>query len=124
MLTLLRHEGYAAFADFLLKERETAMLPPFSYCAILSAEAKMATVARTWLTVLKHSMKKHRDISLLGPTTASMAKRRGFYREQLIIQAVNRRDLQKGLQELKKQIAKHPEKCIRHALDVDPIDLD
>lgn len=38
-LTILLKEGYEAFAQALLKERQLVQLPPFSYLALLRAEA-------------------------------------------------------------------------------------
>lgn len=122
ILTLLIQQGYSQFADYLLAEREMAALPPFSHVALLSAEAKIARDARQWLTKIKAAMKKTPGISLFGPTTATMAKRRGFYREQLIIQSSNRGILHAALKQLTAHIATTT-KRVRHTLDVDPIDL-
>jgi primosomal protein N' len=52
-----------------------------------------------------------------------MAKRRGFYREQLIIQSKNRSMLQATLKQLSLSLIKLTKKRIRYSLDVDPIDL-
>jgi len=124
LLTLLTQSGYAAFADYLLKERESANLPPYSYFALLSAEAKTARDAKQWLMTIKQTMCHNRQITLLGPMTANMAKRRGFYREQLIFQAPKRHILQSALQELQQYTAQFTKKQVRYTLDVDPIDLE
>lgn len=124
LLTILTQSGYSEFADYLLKERELAALPPYTHFALLSAEAKVAKNARKWLEKIKRELSQQSGMRLCGPTTASMAKRRGFYREQLIIQADKRAQLQKTLNELRQLVETASKKSIRFTLDVDPIDLD
>lgn len=123
LLTLLIQEGYGAFANHLLQEREMARLPPFTHFALLSAEAKKARDARNWLLTIKHLMKKEKNITLLGPTTATMSKRRGFYREQLIIQANHRATLHAAIKQLMQHATSQAKKSVRYAIDIDPIDL-
>lgn len=124
LLAMLIEKGYAQFAEHLLKERELATLPPYTHLALLSAEAKKADEARSWLASIKHKMKKINHISIIGPMTAGMAKRRGFYREQLIIQSIHRGLLHDALNQLVVHATKLAKSRIRYTLDIDPIDLE
>ena len=123
--TLIRN-GYRHFAESALEERKNALLPPFSYHALLRAQSGKSDLPMDFLqaiAVLAKSSKSGR-VQVLGPVPAPMEKRAGVYRYQLLFQSINRSDLQKCLDELIDNIAtiKNVNK-IRWSLDVDPVDL-
>lgn len=126
LLNTLIREGYRRFADTALAERKEGALPPFSYHALLRAQANNPQLPLEFLqaaaTLAKNYKAGHTQI--LGPVPAPMEKRAGLYRYQLLFQSDKRSDLQKCLTELVANIdnIKHVKK-IRWSLDVDPVDL-
>jgi primosomal protein N' (replication factor Y) len=123
LLTTLIEQGYQQFANSALQERQQADLPPFSYHALLSAEAKDDSIALNFLQQIICLADKT-PVQLLGPVTAPMSKRAGFYRYQLLLQSPSRADLHSLLDKLIPEIAKlKTGQKIRWSLDVDPVDL-
>ncbi|WP_411725958.1 primosomal protein N' [Methyloglobulus sp.] len=125
LLNTLIREGYRRFADTALAERKEALLPPFSYHALLRAQADKSHLPLDFLQAAAVLAKSYKSgTQILGPVPAPMEKRAGLYRYQLLFQSNKRNDLQKCLTELIANIdsIKHVKK-IRWSLDVDPVDL-
>jgi primosomal protein N' (replication factor Y) len=126
LLIELLTDGYGKFANSALKEREIAGLPPYSYQALLRAQADDESIPNTFLeTVAEYaqSVNEH-SVKILGPISAPMAKRAGSYRYQLLFQHHNRRALHQLLTGIIAQVS-HLKLAakVRWSLDVDPIDL-
>lgn len=125
LLKLLIEQGYSHFAKALLDERQQAELPPFSYLAVLRAEASSADKAQLFLNSIKQ-LNKHHDSSIrvLGPVPAILSKRKGLFCQHLLIKSNQRQTLQVFLSELMQKIAKLPLSYgIRWGLDVDPVSV-
>ncbi|MEQ1544818.1 primosomal protein N' [Methyloglobulus sp.] len=127
LLNTLIREGYRSFTHIALAERKQALLPPFSYHALIRAQAGNPNLPLAFLqaaAALTKTYKAAHGIQILGPVPAPMEKRAGLYRYQLLFQSNKRTDLQKLLAELITNIdnIKHAKK-IRWSLDVDPVDL-
>ena len=126
LLNTLIREGYRRFADTALAERKEALLPPFSYQALLRAQAGNPNLPLGFLQTAAALAKTYKagQTQILGPVPAPMEKRAGLYRYQLLFQSNKRSDLQKCLTELITNIDSitHTKK-IRWSLDVDPVDL-
>ncbi len=123
LLTTLVTENYDKFAQSVLLERKQAELPPFSFHALLRAEANESKVANKFLCDAKTTMLNfnHQELKLFGPLPAPIEKRAGRFRLQLLIQANERNTLRQllgpwmlMLEELKSS------KKVRWSLDVDP----
>jgi len=128
ILNTLISKGYETFCEQLLAERKQYQLPPFSYQAVIRAEANSSGRAMQFLSELLLAKKgKENDmarVSILGPVPSSMEKRAGKHRAQLLFSAPDRKSLQAGL--LKSiNIAENSElgRKVRWNVDVDPIDL-
>ncbi len=123
LTTLIKH-GYKSFANSALAERQAAQLPPFSYQALLSAQARDEQLAQSFLQAVTDLAAPYLNntVHLLGPVPAPMAKRASFYRYQLLMQSPQRADLQALLDKLIPELAKLKFK-VRWSLDVDPVDL-
>ncbi len=126
LLTTLIRQGYNSFAKTALAERKEASLPPFSYQALLRAQAVDAQVPKLFLhevaQLAQACSKGHTDI--LGPVAAPMARRAGLYRYQLLFQSSRRSELHSLLDALMPLIEKLKQaKKVRWSLDVDPVDL-
>lgn len=125
LLQMLIHQGYSPFAQALLKEREQAALPPFSYFAVIRAEAYKEKTLNHFLMTVKNNCNSFADqINVLGPLTALMAKRKGLHCQHLVIKAQKRPVLQTFLQTLLQKIEKLTvSQTVKWVLDVDPIDI-
>ena len=124
LLTTLIQEGYQRFAEIALAERKEAQLPPYSYQALLRAQANDADVVYVFLQQLAELLRAHVKVQILGPIPAPMAKRAGLFRYQLLFQARQRPVLHDLLEDMLAQIASMKQaKKVRWSLDVDPVDL-
>ena len=126
LLNTLIHQGYQAFAQAALTERKEAELPPYSYQALLRANALDQQAPLDFLQAVAEIARQQQinGMLILGPITAPMAKRVGQFRFQLLIQHKQRKLLHLLLKNLLPQISKLKQaQKIRWSLDVDPIDL-
>ena len=126
LLQTLINSGYREFSKKLLTERKAALLPPFTYHALLRAEANRIAPVNDFLIDAKNkliSMKKHK-IDVLGPVVAPIEKRSGRYRMQLLIQSGNRKTLHQTISPWIDYLdhAKLGKK-IRWSIDIDPQDM-
>jgi len=125
LLRTLASQGYPAFATAALAERREALLPPFAYQALLRAEAVEAERATAFLKAARALAEPIADgLELLGPAPAPMERRAGRYRAHLLLQATKRQDLHRFLDRWVGQLwAQCPDRHVRWALDVDPMEL-
>ena len=126
LLTTLIRQGYRSFAKTALAERKEALLPPFSYQALLRVQAADADTPQLFFQAVSALAQKHNKghTQVLGPVSAPMAKRAGLYRYQLLFQNTRRQELHVLLDALIPEIAKLKQaKKVRWSLDVDPADL-
>ncbi|HZJ94360.1 MAG TPA: primosomal protein N', partial [Thiopseudomonas sp.] len=130
LLVQLSEQGYFAFAEQALSERRATGLPPFSYLALLRADALKAELADIFLEDA-YSIAEQliellaiEGVELLGPVTSPMERRAGRYRAQLLLQANSRAQLHRLLTPLCNNLENLPSaRQCRWSLDVDPIDL-
>ena len=123
LLQLLLQQGYSAFADALLKERQVAQLPPFSYLVLVRAEAVDKESALRFLRSVKAQCSL-KDVELLGPIPAPMERRAGRYRAQLLVQSNNRVVLHPAVHQLFFVLQQQPSsRKVRWSVDVDPQDM-
>ncbi len=128
-LQALAQLDYADFAKRLLRDRQTAGMPPFSHLAMLRCEARSTGKG---LEFLQQAAERARDLSkvnqwqvdCLGPLPAPMEKRAGRFRCQLLLLANERADLQNLLSRLIAQLEQlRVPAGLRWSLDVDPQDM-
>jgi primosomal protein N' (replication factor Y) len=125
LLYQLIREGYSVFARSLLDERKEAGLPPYSFFALFRAEAHLFSRAEDFLKEIKALfLKENKKLHLLGPIPASMPRKKGKHRLQLLIQSGARPLLQQVLRKILPDIEKIPLKHrVRWSLDVDPLEM-
>ena len=132
LLTTLINGGYHAFAESELEQRLAAGFPPFAHLALLRAEANHVEMTNAFLQQAKTALLQTSDTShdsrnaveIHGPLPASMQKRAGMHRMQLLLSAPNRRALHARLDAALPLIHALPEaRRVRWSLDVDPMDL-
>ena len=126
LLTTLIRQGYRSFAKTALAERKEALLPPYSYQALLRVQAADINAPPLFfqaVSVLVQELNTGHT-QILGPVSAPMARRAGLYRYQLLFQNTRRHELHVLLDALIPEIAKLKQaKNVRWSLDVDPVDL-
>ena len=126
LLRELVRRGYRAFACEALEEREAAGLPPYSFQALLRAEARDMARAQALLDDVVAAVRQSpaAEVELWGPVPAPMVRRAGRFRAHLLLQARRRDRLHAvldGLPQLLPSLA--TAKGVRWSLDVDPVDL-
>ena len=126
LLLNLLNGGYPSFVNNCLAERQLALLPPYSYLALLHAESKEQEAALKFLTTLRSKMTQllPNAIKILGPVPAIIERKAGYFRAQLLLQHKNRQKLQLALDNLLNIIEQiKPKNSLKWFLDVDPTDL-
>ncbi|MBI4006231.1 MAG: primosomal protein N', partial [Gammaproteobacteria bacterium] len=126
LLTTLIEHGYAKFAELVLRERKEALLPPFSYHALLRAEAHDMQLSRKFLTDAKSRLPATNKLQMeiFGPIASPIEKRAGRYRMQLLLQSTDRSRLRQILEPWVKILEQIPSaRKVRWSLDVDPQDM-
>jgi primosomal protein N' (replication factor Y) (superfamily II helicase) len=86
--------------------------------------ATTPAAALEFLTEARKLARAPRNIKLLGPVPAAMAKRAGRHHAQLLVESSERGTLHRFLQSWLPQLEQLPSaRKVRWALDVDPIEL-
>lgn len=127
VLATLLEQGYLAYAQQELRSRESLSLPPYTYQAIVRAEAQRQGWAEAYLMRLRQLLDQagaeQAGLLLAGPFPANMEKRAGMFRAYLVITAKRRSALQHLLRHARKWIEQDPDAPrVRLSIDVDPID--
>lgn len=127
LLSTLLQQGYKAFSETALAERESMQLPPFSYAALIRAETPIKSVAIDFLQALAQCV-KNAGLQTLGPATAPMEKRAGRFRAQLWLQSEKRATLHHAVDLIQHYVQndKNLQKQARHvrwSIDIDPVEI-
>ena len=98
----LRQHDYPHFAQRQLQERRDAGMPPFAYQALVRADAKTQDVAQGFLRAASEAARQgplpHQDeVFLYPPIPMSMQRVADVERAQMLIEATDRRALQRFL---------------------------
>jgi primosomal protein N' (replication factor Y) len=125
LLQTLIQQGYQAFAQTLLTEREQARLPPFAHFAVFRAEAYAEKSASQFLTAIKDMLPAAKDMfTVLGPVPALLARRKGLHCQHLLVKSEHRGMLQSLLKNtLQKLDANTTGQSVKWILDVDPVEV-
>lgn len=124
LLRTLTDEGYPAFARAALAEREMLQLPPYSYLALMRAEAKQAAAAEQFLNEARELLPGDSDVEVLGPVPAPRPRRAGYQRLQLLLQAPERASLRRllgGWLDAVEQL--NSGSRVRWSIDIDPQEM-
>ncbi len=133
-LQTLVTEGYHALAGALLEERQLSDMPPFSYMAVLRAEAINASAPASFLNDARQTIERMNQspssaagrlqIQLNGPLPAPMERKANRFRQQLTLRSHSRQHLQSVLTHLCNELEQHPgQRRVRWSIDVDPQDM-
>lgn len=122
---LVAHD-YPKFAASQLKEREQAGFPPYSFQAMLRAEApEMAdSIAFLKLAAALPVITQHENVLIYDPIPMKMARLANLERGQLLVESGSRRALQAFLPEWREAIEglKSPSR-LRWHIEVDPLEF-
>ena len=127
LLHCLIAEGYEGFASLALAERRAAGWPPYSHLALLRADSPVRADAFGFLHAAEAVAPGARGpkLRILGPAPASMARRAGRHRAQLLVESSARPALQSFLAQWVPEIAKlRAPRTLRWSVDVDPAEVD
>ena len=120
-----QHQGYPAFARAALAERQAAGLPPASYLALIRAEAARQPAPLEFLEGVRERIEQKNSggLEVWGPVPATMERRAGRFRAQLLLQSSSRGKLQQALGTLVRELEQSKEaRQVRWSVDVDPAD--
>ncbi|MFI4868770.1 MAG: primosomal protein N' [Steroidobacterales bacterium] len=124
LLQSLLSGGYEGFAAVALAERAAARWPPFGRLAVLRASTRSSGGALDFLAAARLLAPATREVRLLGPVAAAMARRAERYHAQLLIESAERGPLHRFIDDWLPQVETLARaQRVRYALDVDPIDI-
>jgi len=118
----LARQDYAAFADALLAERERAGMPPASYQALLTAEARSLDGALGFLRSAVERAADPANVRLYDPVPMALARRAGVERAQLLVEAARRPALQAFLRRWLAML-RAERSAVRWQIEVDPAEI-
>jgi primosomal protein N' (replication factor Y) len=127
LLQCLISEGYEGFAARALEERREAGWPPYSHLALLRADGPVRAEVHEFLRAALGAAPETSGPGprLLGPAPASMERRAGRYRAQLLLESPIRGKLHRFLSAWLPRIeALRASRRLRWSVDVDPIEVD
>lgn len=125
---LLRHD-YEGFARHALEERETTGLPPFTYQALLTAEARELSQALTFLQEARHAAEKSgfsgaSSLTVYDPVPLRIVRVANIDRAQLLLESTSRPALQAFLTEWAAYLPVLASQArVRWQLEVDPLEI-
>jgi len=125
LLQELTNNGYADFARDALEERRQTQLPPYSFQALLRAEATGEHAPQQFLQPLAETLRGWPlALEVLGPMPAPMPRRAGKHRWQLLLQSQERGPLHQACAALQQCCADSPlTRQVRWSIDIDPQDF-
>jgi primosomal protein N' (replication factor Y) (superfamily II helicase) len=115
--------GYHDFASKLLAERRAAGAPPFTYVALLRADARAMADAEQVLSAIREQVSGC-DVQMFGPLPAPLSRRAGMFRAQLLLRAPQRIALHRAVQVAVAFAEQLPTaRRLKWSVDIDPIDF-
>lgn len=126
IFSFIKNHNYYAYAKKILIERKKAELPPYSYQALICANAKVKKSIYLFLNEVKILLEKTNleNTELLGPVPALIEKKANYYYAHLWLQNTSRVKLHKVLNFLDKNITNLKSKNkVRWYIDIDPIEI-
>lgn len=124
---LIQHlisNNYHHYARQLLAERKACGLPPYSYLALIRAEANTLAAPESFLHDIRQQTEHQCSTLILGPLPAPMVRKAGSFRVHLLVRSTSRKALHQALTLLCIEAEQHP-LCnkVRWSIDVDPGDM-
>jgi primosomal protein N' (replication factor Y) len=112
---------FSRFAEDTLAERRAAGFPPYAHLALLRAEAKKPGEAMHFLGRAAEIGKAlAAEVDIFDPVPATLERKAGYERAQLLVRAASRSPLQRFLAQWRQALAAESSRTVRWTLDVDP----
>lgn len=125
LFAALRAHDYADFAKRTLQDRELAGVPPFSYLALMRAEAKTQSQAQGFLTQVRdlaEAQAQALGITLYSAVPMGLQRVADVERAQMLIESQSRKALQVFLRHWLPEL-RALKGSPRWAVDVDPLEI-
>ncbi|MBP6108908.1 MAG: primosomal protein N' [Rhodocyclaceae bacterium] len=122
----LEDGDYGRFARVLLAEREIAGFPPYSFQALLRAEARTVEDSIAFLSIARNAALAMADcgVTVYDPVPMKMQRLMALERAQLLVESINRPALQAFLARWMETIYTQKKPVgLRWHLDVDPLEI-
>ena len=116
---------FAGFVDKELRFRRAMHYPPYSALANVLLQSQRLEEAAAWANTLGRWCQETtlRNVRVLGPATAPIAKIKRIYRFHLVLKGENRTSLQKALRALLAHAEQSQIPRANLIIDVDPVSL-
>jgi primosomal protein N' (replication factor Y) len=123
IFNFIKHHNYAGFIKGLLTERKSALMPPFSYNALICANSKTEEKAKHYLGQCKKVLEAIQidGVRIFTVIAATPPKKANYYYFHLNLYSEDRIKLGKILHTFLQHIPKQ-EFGVRYFIDVDPLD--
>jgi primosomal protein N' (replication factor Y) len=120
----LRAHDYAAWAETLLEERQSAGFPPFVYQALLRAEGKQEAGVYAFLQQARAAaLGLSTPVEVYGVVPAAMPRRANHFLAHILVQHESRKVLQQFLCAWRPLLDSLPAQKLRWSLDIDPLEF-
>ena len=122
-------QDHARFAAMAMAERKSANLPPYAFLALLRAEAKSIDALNAFMANVVESAnaecaaQAHKALHVWDPVAAPLARKAGFERQQLMVQADSRGALQRFLAAWLPRVRQRESRAVKWVIDVDPLEV-
>jgi primosomal protein N' (replication factor Y) len=131
LFAALKRHDFESFATQQLQEREQAGMPPFSFQALVRAEARSQDAAQGFLQAASAAASDVADferVTLYPPVPMSIQRVANIERAQMLVESNSRAALQRflsGWHNVLQSTRRLPEGkgLIRWAVDVDPLSV-
>ena len=125
---LLAHD-YPGFADEELKLRADGQLPPYSFQALLLAEAKSIELVLGFLESVSahfHEQKDSEGVTVCDPIPMPLARLKSRARGQMLVESSRRAPLHQALERIRPTLAQHAAEIrggLRWQIVIDPAEI-
>lgn len=119
-------QDHARFAEMAMAERKLAHLPPYTFLALLRAEAKAEAVLRDFMihaVDAARGLQTDKSLQVWDPVAAPLSRKAGFERQQLMVQAGSRAVLQQFLAKWLPRVSEYESRAVKWVIDVDPQEI-
>ena len=118
-----RHD-FERFAAEALEERRMAGFPPFAHLALLRAESKRPGEAIAFTRAAASAARRWaKDVDVFDAVPASLERKAGFERAQLMVRSTSRGAMQRFLAAWRETLRRRDQHRVRWTLDVDPQEI-
>jgi primosomal protein N' (replication factor Y) len=119
-------QDHGRYAEMAMAERKLAHLPPYTFLALLRAEAKAGETLREFMIHAVDAARRlqpAKSLHVWDPVAAPLSRKAGFERQQLMVQADSRMELQQFLANWLPRVREHESRAVKWVIDVDPLEV-